>query len=109
MPRRPQFPEECAHCGRLADHLIKGRCGTCYSYWRKHDHRERPLRVWRRAVAGTWEEVGPGEAVEPCDCGGVATARLVLPVAEKGRMVLFLCEDCAELERALSPSSSWAD
>lgn len=108
MPRRPQFPEECAHCGRLADHLVKGRCNTCYSYLRKNG-RERPL--WERGTV-TWEKVGPDEAPrgeELCERGQPVAWRLGVPIMETARTRLYLCSECAELERALSLSSSWSD
>lgn len=108
MPRRPQLPEECSNCNRLSDHLIRGRCNTCYSYWRKHGHTERPLHS-RNGEAGVWEAVGPGEVAEPCECGNPVAWRLVLPAAERGRMTLYLCEACEALEKSLSPTSSWGD
>lgn len=105
MPRRPQLPEECANCNRLSEHLIRGRCGTCYSYWLKHDHQERPIHLWSRtAGAVVWLEAG-----EPfCDCGGAAVAWLSVPINGESRAVLPLCGECAELERALSVGSSWS-
>lgn len=103
MPRRPQFPSECDHCNRLADHIVRGRCNTCYSYFRKNG-RERPLKLWNR-VAVFWE---PAQEGDVCDCGEVAVARLSVPISEGSRGMLFLCEGCGELERALSPSSSWS-
>lgn len=106
MPRQPQLPEECANCGRLAGHLIRDRCPTCYSYFLKRGI-DRPPRLWAwKASVTVWE---PAQAGDVCDCGEVAVERLIVPISEGGRGVLFLCEDCVTLEKRLSLSSSWAD
>lgn len=39
LPKRgPKFqpPKACENCGRMTNHRKRGRCDTCYAYWRRN-------------------------------------------------------------------------
>jgi hypothetical protein len=104
-PEPPFFADRCGNCGRLVERLFKDRCKTCSEYRRKHK-RERPAHLWDRKQVVAWKPVEPwlnaeGQVIGPwCECGGVAAWKLTVPISEKARTRLLLCEGCAALEKS---------
>lgn len=100
----------CANCETKVSHLINGRrCRLCHEYQAKY-HVERPARLWQRPPV-VWQpfrpEPTPGGEVF-CDCGKVPTWALTVPISDRGKATLLLCDTCAALERRLAPGHSWA-
>jgi hypothetical protein len=95
--------DRCGNCRRLVDGLLRGRCKTCHDYWRKH-RKERPAHL-RAKRAVTWKRLEPwlnaeGRIVGPwCECGRLAVWRVTVPISERARARLLLCEACAAVER----------
>jgi hypothetical protein len=99
----------CLNCGPTKNRIVRGRCHICYEYLRQFG-KERPVRV---EVVPTWAKFEPtpkeiDQGAIWCDCGKPATQTLTLPIAERGKATLLLCDDCAALERRLAPVHSWA-
>lgn len=106
---------KCTNCGcevegNRRNRLVKGRCPTCYDYF-KDTGRDRPESLYQRArqkQAGVSVKKPERQPVVKnvllCDCGRPATAQLQVTVGVKKRtqVVLELCEACKALEETLS-------
>jgi hypothetical protein len=107
-PEPSPAADRCSNCGRLVSYLLRGRCRTCQDFWRRKG-RERPVHLWQRRRAAVWEPVEAGPDGPWCECGKPVAWRLTVPISETARARLMLCRECGELERALSPVSSWIE
>lgn len=105
IPEPPYAADRCGNCGRLVAQLHHERCKTCSEYRRKHK-RERPARLWNRKQVVIWKSVqvavdAEGRIIGPwCDCNKPAAWKVRVPISEKSRASLLLCEACAAVERA---------
>jgi hypothetical protein len=57
LPKRGkpfQPPKPCSHCGEMTNHRSRGRCDSCYAYFRRNGEDRPKIQHYRAKNSGPW-------------------------------------------------------